>query len=389
MHTITCVLTCLVCSAHGHRVKVFDEQGSQKLAKALLGLNPTAAFNPSSALGARLPASTKRVDTKATTRVGTAGPQMATIAELRDRITSVQNTAKITKAMKLVAAAKVRKAQEACINMRPGAAAVEKMLGGLLKKIATEMLDIPLMEERPVKTVGLVTVSADRGLCGGYNSKIIKATQARIAELESQGLKVRLFLLGNKNQVFFGKRPTPIAFSVKCTQAPSGDLAQKVMDQLIKEFTEETIDSVEVIYTQFISMIAAEVTTDSLLPLTDINLKGSAGVKLTTKDGQPAVAREDIPAEDPMEITPDTIFEQEPSSIINGLLPLYLNGQMLKFMQEGVASELAARMTAMQSATDNANDLAGRLTTEMNRARQAKVTTEILEIISGAEATAQ
>jgi len=312
---------------------------------------------------------------------------MATISELRDRIVSVKNTAKITKAMKLVAAAKVRRAQEACITMRPGSAAIESLLGGLLKKIATEMLDIPLMEERPVKTVGLIAVSGDRGLCGGYNSRIIKATTARIAELESQGLKVRLFLLGNKNQLWFGKRPTPIALSLPCTQAPSGDLAQQVMDEVIKEFTEETIDSVEVIYTQFISMINAEVQQEALLPLTEVNLKGSAGIKLTTKDGQPAVAREDIPAADPMEITPDTIFEQEPSSIINGLLPLYLNGQMLKFLQEGVASELAARMQAMQSATDNANDLADRLTLEMNRKRQTKVTTEILEIVAGAEAT--
>merc|ERR1712151_9217 len=134
----------------------------------------------------------------------------ATIRELRDRVGSVKNTRKITSAMKLVAAAKVRRAQEACLRSRPFSETLERILGGLLKRLKTEALDIPLLEEREAKKVGLVVITGDRGLCGSYNAAAIKKTEARIAELKEQGVGVELILIGNKGGTYFKRRETPI-----------------------------------------------------------------------------------------------------------------------------------------------------------------------------------
>merc|ERR1719174_285640 len=140
-----------------------------------------------------------------------AAPQMgATIRELRDRVGSVKNTKKITSAMKLVAAAKVRRAQEAVLRSRPFSETLERIMGGLLQRVKTEGLDIPLLEARTVKTVGLVVITGDRGLCGGYNANAIKQTELRIKQLKEQGIEVELILIGNKGSTYFKKRETPV-----------------------------------------------------------------------------------------------------------------------------------------------------------------------------------
>merc|ERR1712185_778072 len=146
---------------------------------------------------------------------------------------------------------------------------------------------------------------------------------------------------------------------------------------------------IELLYTSFVSMISSVPTGRTLVPLlpSGMEMEGDEIFKLTSKDGEISVEKEKIPAAAPAEFVPDMIFEQEPSQLLNAILPLYLNGQLLRTLQESVASELASRMSAMQSATDNAKDLQGRLSAEMNRARQAKITQEIMEIIAGADAT--
>jgi F-type H+-transporting ATPase subunit gamma len=320
----------------------------------------------------------------------TADPQMAAnIRELRDRVGSVKNTKKITSAMKLVAAAKVRRAQEAVLRSRPFSETLERILGGLLERVKTEKLDIPLLESRDVKTVGLIVITGDRGLCGGYNAQAIKLAEARIAELKAQGVGAELILVGNKGGTYYKRRETPIRRSQACTQAPTAQQSASIAQDVLSSFYAGELDRVELIYTQFNSMIAFTPTLRTLIPLlpSGMEMEGDEMFKLVSKGGDFAVEKETIPAAAPAQFVPDMIFEQEPSQLLNAILPLYINGQLLRTQQESVASELASRMSAMQSATDNAKDLQGRLESEMNRARQAKITQELMEIIAGADAT--
>jgi len=322
--------------------------------------------------------------------VRATGPVMgASIRELRDRVGSVKNTKKITSAMKLVAAAKVRRAQEAVLRSRPFSETLERILGGLLQRLSTEALDIPLLESRAAKSVGLIVVTGDRGLCGSYNSAAIKKAESRIAELKAQGIAVSLVVVGNKGSTYFKRRDTPVRSAIPCTQAPTAAMAAELSSEVLSSYYAGELDRVELIYTSFVSMINSVPSVRTIIPLLPggIEMEGDEIFKMSTKNGQLSVEKETVPAAAPQEFAPDMIFEQEPSQLLNAILPLYLNGQLLRTLQESVASELASRMSAMQSATDNAKDLQGRLEQEMNRARQAKITQELMEIIAGADAT--
>jgi len=313
----------------------------------------------------------------------------ANVRELRDRVGTVKNTKKITSAMKLVAAAKVRRAQEATLRGRPFSETLDSILGGLLQRVKTEGIDIPLLADRVVKKVGLVVITGDRGLCGAYNSAAIKKAEERIAELKSQGVEVELITIGNKGSTYFNRRDDPVRKALPIGQAPTAAQAQKIAEELLSSFYAGELDRVELLYTSFISMIASSPSVRTLVPLlpTDMEMEGDEIFKLTSKDGELAVEKEELAAAEPKAFLPDMIFEQEPSQLLNAILPLYLNGQILRALQESVASELAARMSAMQSATDNAKELQGSLEQEMNRARQSKITQELMEIIAGADAT--
>merc|ERR1711998_633588 len=176
---------------------------------------------------------------------------------------------------------------------------------------------------------------------------------------------------------------------VPCTQAPSAAQATEISNDLLSSFYAGDFDRVELIYTTFVSMISSVPSIRTIVPLLPggIEMEGDEIFKMSTKDGQIAIEKEAIDAAAPKEFAPDMIFEQEPSQLLNAILPLYLNGQLLRTLQESVASELANRMSAMQSATDNAKELQNRLELEMNRAHQAKITQELMEIIAGADAT--
>jgi len=254
------------------------------------------------------------------------------------------------------------------------------------------------METREAKTVAVVVVTGDRGLCGGYNAGMIKKAEARILELVGQGVEVQLVTIGNKGSTYFKKRQpgsegtgqkTVVRASYACGQGPTAEEATTVANELLSSYYAGEVDRIELMYTSFISMINSVPSIRTIIPLTPagIEAEGDEIFKLTTKDGQMSVEKEKVEKAKPAEFAPDMIFEQEPSQLLNALLPLYLNGQLLRILQESVASELASRMQAMQSATDNAKDLQARLETEMNRARQAKITQELMEIIAGADAT--
>ncbi|KAJ9525981.1 hypothetical protein QJQ45_009370 [Haematococcus lacustris] len=322
----------------------------------------------------------------------------AGIKEVRDRIASVKNTMKITEAMKLVAAAKVRRAQEAVINSRPFTENLIKVLFGVNQRLRTEDVDSPLCSIRPVKSVLLVVLTGDRGLCGGYNNFILKKVENRYKELVSLGIKVQVLAIGNKAKLYFKRRPKfNVLKAFSLGQTPSIKEAQAISDEVFSSFVSAEVDKVELVFTKFVSLISSTPTIQTLLPMTPAgelcNIDGTCVdaaddeiFKLTTRGGQFVVEREKAPiATDALD--PSLIFEQEPSQILDALLPLYLNSCLLRSLQESLASELAARMNAMGNATDNAKELRKVLTSSYNRKRQAKITQEISEITAGAAAT--
>jgi len=307
---------------------------------------------------------------------------------IRDRITSVKNTKKITTAMKLVAAAKVRRAQDAVLATRPFSETLQSVFGGLIGRLGSEALDLPLLTEREVKKVTLLSMTGDRGLCGGYNSFMIKKTEARYNELVAQGIDVDLILVGKKGISYFERRKFPIRAKFECGQKPTSKEALAISEEILNTYLSGETDTVELMYTKFVSLIASTPSVRTLVPFSasQISQESDEVFQLTSSEGQFGVEREDLGAAEPQDFPNDMIFEQDPLQIVNSILPLYLNGQILRTLQESVASELAARMQSMQSASDNAGDLANRLSMEYNRARQAAVTQEILEIVSGSAA---
>ena len=291
-------------------------------------------------------------------------------------------------AMKLVAAAKVRRAQDAVLATRPFSETLQSVFGGLIQRLGGESIDLPLLTEREVKKVTLTVITGDRGLCGGYNSFIIKKAENRFKELQDAGVDCDLLLIGKKGISYFERRKYPIRKTFETGQNPTSHQALEISEELLNTFLSGETDAVELLYTKFVSLIASEPSIRTLVPFSasDITMKGDEVFQLTSEDGHFGVERTELEVAEPQEFPNDMIFEQDPLQIVNAILPLYLNGQILRCLQESVASELAARMQSMQSASDNAGELAKNLSLEYNRARQAAVTQEILEIVAGAAA---
>jgi F-type H+-transporting ATPase subunit gamma len=313
---------------------------------------------------------------------------MANLKLIRDRIQSVKNTKKITEAMRLVAAAKVRRAQEQVTATRPFADTLAQVLYNLQGRLKFEDVDLPLFKRREVDCVGLLVITGDRGLCGGYNSTVIRRTEQRIRELKAEGVDYKLVTVGRKATQYFERRQAPIDKSyVGLEQIPSSAEASKIADELLSLFLSESVDRIELIYTKFVSLISSKPVIQTLLPLTTqgLEVQDDEIFRLTTRGGDFQVEREKVTT--PVASFPqDMIFEQDPVQILDALLPLYLNNQLLRALQESAASELAARMTAMNNASENASELVGSLTLEYNKARQAAITQELLEVVAGANA---
>ncbi|PWA94555.1 ATPase, F1 complex, gamma subunit protein [Artemisia annua] len=319
------------------------------------------------------------------------------LRELRTRIDSVKNTQKITEAMKLVAAAKVRRAQEAVVNARPFSETLVEVLYSINEQLQTEDVDVPLVNVRPVKKVALVVVTGDRGLCGGFNNFILKKAEARIRELKTLGLDYVIISVGKKGNSYFSRRPQiPVDKYLDGSNLPTAKEAQAIADDVFSLFVSEEVDKVELLYTKFVSLVKSDPVIHTLLPLSpkgeicDINgvcvdAAEDEFFRLTTKEGKLTVER-DVVRSETIDFSPILQFEQDPVQILDALLPLYLNSQILRALQESLASELAARMTAMGNATDNASELKKSLSRVYNRKRQAKITGEILEIVAGADA---
>jgi F-type H+-transporting ATPase subunit gamma len=285
---------------------------------------------------------------------------MPSLIDLRRRIRSVKNTRQITKAMKVVSAAKLRRAQDRVLSARPYAQIIQRMLTNVAQA-ASERHDaetIDLLVVRPEKRIQLLVITADRGLAGAFNSNVLKAALKFIQDHKDS--EVQLVLIGRKARDFFKKRSRNISgeyagiFQKVVRYEDALEIAQKV----IERFRKAEIDSVYLVGNNFKSMMASQLVLNRVLP-----------IELPEKQEQI-----------------DYIYEQPPAELLAALLPRYIESQILRALLESAAAEHAARMTAMEAASSNAADVIEALTLKMNRVRQASITREIIEIVSGAAA---
>ncbi|KEF43053.1 MAG: ATP synthase F0F1 subunit gamma [Cyanobium sp. CACIAM 14] len=314
---------------------------------------------------------------------------MANLKAIRDRISSIKNTRKITEAMRLVAAAKVRRAQEQVLRTRPFADRLARVLQNLESRMGFEGFDSPLIGERgTVKRITLLAVTGDRGLCGGYNANVIRRAEQRFAELKGQGFDVDMVLMGRKAITYFTNRSYPIrATFTGLEQVPTSQEAGQIANEVLAEYLSGSTDRIEIIFTRFINLVSSQPVVQTLLPLDPqgIATPDDEIFRLITREGRLGVEKEKLENAQPA-LESDFVFEQNPEQLLNALLPLYLTNQLLRSLQEAAASELASRMTAMNNASDNAKALAKTLTLDYNKARQAAITQEILEVVGGAAA---
>jgi len=288
---------------------------------------------------------------------------MATLKDIRTRIKSVKSTQQVTKAMKMVAAAKLRRAQDSAIQSRPYAAKLGEMLGSLSAKVDTSLN--PLLSSRDeVRKVLVVLVTSDRGLCGAFNTNIIKLAQKVVTgeygELHRNG-NVEMLCAGSKGFDFFRKRGYKIAKAYPGVfQSLDFNVAKEIAEFASEKYLSGEYDRVVMVYNEFKSVLAPTLKSETLLPISAEGSGESGGS--------------------------DYLYEPSPASIIDALVPKHLNTQVWRVMLESNAAEQASRMTAMDSATENAKELLRLLNISYNRARQAAITTELSEIVAGAEA---
>lgn len=296
---------------------------------------------------------------------------MANLKSIRKRISSVKSTQKITRAMKLVAGARLAKAQQRIVAMRPYAQKTEQMLVEVTQA-ATEREgaepDHPLLARRDENRVLLLVVTSDRGLCGAFNANINRTAERHWKDLASQGKEVQMAIIGRKGRDYLTRRKAPVmhVFS-QVWEKLGNDQAEIVGKTLLRPFLRGEVDSIYLIYNEFKSAMTQRVVVEPLFPL--------------PKPKPPEPLHE-------MVTTPSNefIFEPSKAAVLEQLVPSYIELTILRALYESMASEFGARMTAMDSATKNASEIIDRLTLQYNRARQAAITTELMEIIGGANA---
>jgi F-type H+-transporting ATPase subunit gamma len=283
---------------------------------------------------------------------------MPSLIDLRRRIRSVRNTQQITKAMKMVSAAKLRRAQDRALAARPYAGILQQMLANVAEAAAQgDAGEHPLLAVRPENRVLFIVITADGGLAGGFNSNINRMAQ-RAAD-ERRGTEIQFETIGKKGRDYFRRRGYKIrAAHIDLYRNLKFEDAEKIADSIIELYRKAEIDAVYLFVNEFKTVLASKLTSMRLLPIE------------MPKSSQPV----------------DYIYEQKPEELLGSLLPKYLKVQIYRSLLESIAAEHAARMTAMEAATKNASEMIDRLTLYMNRVRQASITREIIEIVSGAAA---
>jgi F-type H+-transporting ATPase subunit gamma len=294
---------------------------------------------------------------------------MASQQDIRRRIRSVQNTRKITRALELVAASKLRRAQARIEDMRPYADRMLELMAGTARASAS-VRGLPLLQQRDeVRSVAVVPVMGDRGLSGAFNSQVLRRALAVNRQLQGEGKQVRWVAVGRRGVGSLRFRRLDLAGEFTgFTDDPRYADAQAVAHKVIELYTEEEVDRVLVIYNRFESALTQKVTEQELLPLSE------------------ALLEADQEERDEDALRGDFIFEPEPEEILERLLPVYVETELYRALLESAASEQGARMTAMRNASKAAGELIDNLTLAMNRARQAEITQEILEVVAGADA---
>jgi len=298
---------------------------------------------------------------------------MPSLIDLRRRIRAVKNTQQITKAMKMVAASKLRRAQERIMNARPYAVQMQRVLGSVAARVDPSIHPLLINREprADAKTL-LIVVTGDKGLCGSFNTNVIKAGGAYLVEHSGQ---CTLGLVGRKGRDFFGRRGFEVMFErIGIFQKLRFDEAQAIAQTAIDAFLSGQVDRVMLVYNEFRSVMTQRVVVDQLLPIAraDVDATGSAVA--------PVVEGSDPRAQI------DYLYEPSPAEIFNQLLPRYVEVQVYRALLESNAAFFAAQMTAMDTATKNSAEMIGSLTLYMNKVRQAAITREIIEVVSGAEA---
>ena len=285
---------------------------------------------------------------------------MPSLKAIRARIISVKNTQKITRAMKMIAAARLRRAQEAIIAARPYTRALEEVIGEIAARAGDEAH--PLLVQRPQRRVLLVSMTADRGLAGGFNSSINRATERYIYEHKTDHDKISVISVGRKGRDYLRRRKHDLMKEFAGATGPQAEArAEEITQLVVSEFLADKVDAVYLVYNEFKSAISQKVLVKQLLPIRPQALPANAA---------------------PV----DYIYEPNRQIVLDRVLPMYVKIETLSALLESVASFFGAQMSAMDNASNNAKDMIGRLTLDYNRARQAAITKELLEIIGGAEA---
>jgi F-type H+-transporting ATPase subunit gamma len=294
---------------------------------------------------------------------------VATVQDYKRRIRSVRNTRKITRAMELVAAAKLRRAQARIESMRPYAETMAELIAGV-GRAAGSVRSLPLLQPREsIETVLVVPLTGDRGLAGAFNAQVLRRAFALERSLVADGLQVRWLAVGKKGRSTLSfRRRTLDGEYTGFTDAPAYADAQAIAHRAAELFVTGEVDRVVLVYNTFVSALTQTVTEQEILPI--------ASDILETDEGE---RRDDA-------LRGDFIFEPEPEEILERLLPVFVETQLYRALLESSASEQGARMTAMRNASKNAGEMIDRLSLQMNRARQAEITQEILEVVAGADA---
>jgi len=299
---------------------------------------------------------------------------VATQKEVRTRIASVKNIQKITRAMEMVAAARLRRAEQRIEHLRPYAGAIRRMTRRVVEAVEN-IPSLPVLEEHDQENrVGILLVTGDRGLAGPFNSQIIRAGNRRAAEVEADGKEVVWFASGRRgvSSLQFRGRDVEGAYT-GFTDRPAYADAREIADDLVQHYVDNDLDRVEIIYNHYVSPLTQTVSHETLLPLQQIDA-------LTEEEDDESEEEQD---DDRQQAS--WLYEPEPEEILERLIPDYVEISIYRALLESTASEHGARMTAMRNAQENASEMIDDLTLEMNRQRQAEITQEIMEVVAGAE----
>ena len=297
---------------------------------------------------------------------------MANLKAIRKRISSVKSTQKITRAMKMVAGARLNRAQQRIVALRPYARQVDEVLSEVVRAIGANSLEDPhpLLTRRPEKQVLLVVISGDRGLCGAFNANVNKRAEALWKAKVAEGVGVKFATIGRRARDYLRRRAAPFFRDFEGVWEDLGlGQARHIARTLLAPFLSGEVDAIYLIYNEFKSVMTQQVISRPLLPLVEVAppVAEAAG----GRDAEPS---------------PEYIFEPNQRSIFETLVPMYIEITLLRALYDSVAAELGARMTAMDSATKNASEMISKLTLRYNRQRQSVITTELIEIIAGSEA---